>query len=60
MPRLAKKAYYVKPVGDEQKKFLEGQREDRAGGVFLQWGAWKGVDEAWSRAKLLAGWGPGA
>ena len=56
MPKKA--AFYVKPAALDIIHALDGPqmlKPDKAGGVFLSWGA--DVNKAWNTAQWAAGWG---
>jgi hypothetical protein len=56
MPKKA--AFYVKPAALHIIHALDGPnmlKPDKAGGVFLSWGA--DIDKAWNMAQWAAGWG---
>lgn len=55
-PRLAAKAYYVKPVEESVARALE-IKLDKSNGMYLKWTCHGGPDTAWGLAVRAAGWG---
>jgi hypothetical protein len=53
--RLKKKAYYVKPLTQEESH-IRAIPIDKHGGVFILWSQHGGPSEAWAKAKGVAEW----